>query len=306
MAGDPLPALRIGMLEEENHMKPEVTAQFDSATHTVSYIVADPGTGRCAVIDSVLDFDYASGRTSTGSADHLIGKVRDAGLTVEWVLETHVHADHLSAAPYVQECLGGKIGIGQKIVAVQETFGKIFNEGTRFQRDGSQFDRLFGEGDEFSVGNIGCKVLETPGHTPACLTYVIGDAAFVGDTMFMPDFGSARADFPGGSAGRLYDSIQKILALPGSTRVFVGHDYKPSGRDEFVWETTVAEQITGNVHFGAGTSREEFVRIREERDSQLGMPKLIVPSLQINMRAGHMPEADEAGRTFLKVPLNGL
>ena len=287
-------------------MHPDVTAQFDSATHTVSYIVADPATGRCAVIDSVLDFDYASGRTSTESADMLVCKIRDAGLELEWVLETHVHADHLSAAPYVQECLGGKIGIGRKIVEVQETFGKIFNEGTRFQRDGRQFERLFNEGDSFRLGEIECGVLETPGHTPACVTYVIDDTAFVGDTMFMPDFGSARADFPGGSAGVLYDSIQKILALPDDTRVFVGHDYKPPGRESFAWETTVAEQKTSNVHFGAGTSREEFVRTRNERDSKLEMPKLIVPSLQVNMRAGRMPEADESGRTFLKVPLNAL
>ncbi len=287
-------------------MHPSVTAQFDSATNTVSYIVSDPETRQCAVVDSVLDFDYASGRTSTASADLLIRKVQDAGLEVEWVLESHVHADHLSAAPYVQECLGGKIGIGRQIVAVQEAFGKIFNEGTRFQRDGSQFDRLFREGDRFRLGNIDCSVLETPGHTPACITYVIGDAAFVGDTMFMPDFGSARADFPGGSAGALYDSIQKILALPDETRIFVGHDYKPAGRNEFAWETTVAEQKSQNVHFGAGTSREEFVRIRTERDNKLGMPRLIVPSLQVNMRGGRMPEADETGKTFLKVPVNGL
>ena len=287
-------------------MHPDVTAQFDAATHTVSYIVTDPASGRCAVIDSVLDFDYSSGRTSTESADMLVSKIRDAGLDLEWVLETHVHADHLSAAPYVQECLGGKIGIGRNIVEVQETFGKIFNEGTRFQRDGRQFERLFNEGDSFRLGEIECSVLETPGHTPACVTYVIGDAAFVGDTMFMPDFGSARADFPGGSAGVLYDSIQKILALPDDTRVFVGHDYKPPGRESFAWETTVGEQKTSNVHFGAGTSREEFVRTRNERDSQLEMPKLIVPSLQVNMRAGRMPEADESGRTFLKVPLNAL
>ena len=287
-------------------MHPDVTAQFDAATHTVSYIVTDPATGRCAVIDSVLDFDYASGRTSTESADMLVRKIRDAGLDLEWVLETHVHADHLSAAPYVQECLGGQIGIGRNIVEVQETFGKIFNEGTRFQRDGRQFERLFNEGDSFRLGEIECNVLETPGHTPACVTYVIGDAAFVGDTMFMPDFGSARADFPGGSAGALYDSIQKILALPDETRVFVGHDYKPPGRESFAWETTVAEQKASNVHFGSGTSREEFVRTRNERDSKLDMPKLIVPSLQVNMRAGRMPEADESGRAFLKVPLNAL
>ncbi len=287
-------------------MHPDVTAQFDAVTHTVSYIVTDPATGRCAVIDSVLDFDYASGRTSTESADMLVCKIRDAGLDLEWVLETHVHADHLSAAPYVQECLGGQIGIGRNIVEVQETFGKIFNEGTRFQRDGRQFERLFNEGDSFRLGEIECSVLETPGHTPACVTYVIGDAAFVGDTMFMPDFGSARADFPGGSAGALYDSIQKILALPDETRVFVGHDYKPPGRESFAWETTVAEQKASNVHFGSGTSREEFVRTRNERDSKLDMPKLIVPSLQVNMRAGRMPEADESGRAFLKVPLNAL
>ena len=216
-------------------MRPGVTAQFDPATNTVSYIVVDPGTRQCAVVDSVLDFDYASGRTSTESADRIISAVREAGHEVEWVLETHVHADHLSAAPYVQECLGGKIGIGEQIVEVQEAFGKIFNEGTRFQRDGSQFDRLFRQGDRFRLGGIECAVLETPGHTPACITYVIGDAAFVGDTMFMPDFGSARADFPGGSAGTLYDSIQKILALPGNTRIFVGHDYKPPGREDFAW-----------------------------------------------------------------------
>ncbi len=287
-------------------MRPEVCAQFDPATNTVSYVVSDPDTRRCAVIDSVLDFDYASGRTSTESADRLLETVQDAGLEVEWVLESHVHADHLSAAPYVQERMGGKVGIGAEIVTVQETFGKVFNEGTRFQRDGSQFDRLFREGDRFRLGGIDCGVLETPGHTPACVTYVIGDAAFVGDTMFMPDFGSARADFPGGSAGALYDSIQKILALPDETRIFVGHDYKPAGRDEFVWETTVGQQRRENVHFGAGTSREDFVRIRTERDSKLGMPRLIVPSLQVNMRGGRMPEADESGKTFLKVPVNGL
>ena len=287
-------------------LRPSVTGQFDPATNTISYIVADPGSRQCAVIDSVLDFDYASGRTSTESADRLIKAVREAGWEVEWILESHVHADHLSAAPHVQECVGGKIGISEKIVMVQETFGKVFNEGTRFQRDGSQFDSLFKEGDQFRLGGIDCRVLETPGHTPACITYVIGDTAFVGDTMFMPDFGSARADFPGGSAGALYDSIQKILSLPDETRIFVGHDYKPPGREEFAWETTVGEQKANNVHFGSGTSREEFVRIRTERDSKLGMPKLIVPSLQVNMRGGRMPEADESGKTFLKVPVNGL
>jgi len=287
-------------------MRPEVTAQFDSATNTVSYIVADPATRRCAVIDSVLDFDYASGRTSTESADNLVAAVERVGLEVEWVLESHVHADHLSAAPYVQERLGGKVGISAHIVTVQDTFGKIFNEGTRFQRDGSQFDRLFRDGDRFEIGGIKCAVIETPGHTPACVTYVVGDAAFVGDTMFMPDFGSARADFPGGSASDLYDSIQKILALPDETRIYVGHDYLPAGRDRYAWETTVGEQRARNVHFGAGVTREEFVRVRTERDSKLGMPRLIVPSLQVNMRGGRMPEADADGETFLKVPVNRL
>jgi len=287
-------------------MRSEVTAQFDSATNTVSYIVADPATRRCAVIDSVLDFDYASGRTSTESADNLVAAVERAGLEVEWVLESHVHADHLSAAPYVQERLGGKVGISAHIVTVQDTFGKIFNEGTRFQRDGSQFDRLFRDGDRFEIGEIKCAVIETPGHTPACVTYVVGDAAFVGDTMFMPDFGSARADFPGGSASDLYDSIQKILALPDETRIYVGHDYLPAGRDRYAWETTVGEQRARNVHFGAGVTREEFVRVRTERDSKLGMPRLIVPSLQVNMRGGRMPEADADGETFLKVPVNRL
>jgi len=287
-------------------MRPEVTAQFDSATNTVSYIVADPATRRCAVIDSVLDFEYASGRTSTESADNLVAAVERAGLEVEWVLESHVHADHLSAAPYVQERLGGKVGISAHIVTVQDTFGKIFNEGTRFQRDGSQFDRLFRDGDRFEIGEIKCAVIETPGHTPACVTYVVGDAAFVGDTMFMPDFGSARADFPGGSASDLYDSIQKILALPDETRIYVGHDYLPAGRDRYAWETTVGEQRARNVHFGAGVTREEFVRVRTERDSKLGMPRLIVPSLQVNMRGGRMPEADADGETFLKVPVNRL
>ena len=287
-------------------VKPLVHGIFDEATNTVTYIVRDPESRACAIIDSVLDFDYASGRTDTRSADRVIDHVRAEGLDPVWILETHVHADHLSAAPYIQERIGGKIGIGEKITVVQDTFGKIFNEGTEFQRDGSQFDRLFREGDTFGIGALGGRVLHTPGHTPACLTYVIGDAAFVGDTLFMPDYGTARCDFPGGSAKMLYASIQKILTLPDDTRIFVGHDYKPEGRDTFVWETTVAEERAKNVHIGGGRSAAEFVEMREARDKTLGMPKLIIPSLQVNMRAGQMPPKDDQGKTYLKVPVNGL
>ncbi|OOY12379.1 MBL fold metallo-hydrolase [Thioclava marina] len=287
-------------------IKPDVKAFFDTATFTVSYVVKDPGSKACAIVDSVLDFDYSSGRTDTKSADEVIAYVQEQGLEVEWILESHVHADHLSAAPYIQERVGGKIGIGDRIQVVQDTFGKIFNEGTEFQRDGSQFDQLFKEGDTFSVGALEGKVLHTPGHTPACLTYVIGDAAFVGDTLFMPDFGTARCDFPGGSAETLYASIQKILTLPDDTRIFVGHDYKAPGRDEYAWETSVAEEKARNIHIGGGKSEEEFVKMRTERDATLAMPKLIIPSLQVNMRAGQMPPKDEKGNTYLKVPVNGL
>jgi glyoxylase-like metal-dependent hydrolase (beta-lactamase superfamily II) len=287
-------------------MSPAVTAFFDDATNTISYVVRDPGGRAAAVIDSVLDFDQASGRTDTRSADAIVAFVEREGLAVEWILETHVHADHLSAAPYLQERLGGKIGIGEKIRLVQDTFGKIFNEGTEFQRDGSQFDRLFTEGDSFHIGQLRGDVLHTPGHTPACLTYVIGDAAFVGDTLFMPDFGTARCDFPGGSADTMYDSVQKILALPDATRIFVGHDYKAPGRDQYAWETTVGAQKAANVHVGAGRSREEFVRLRQARDATLGMPRLILPSLQVNMRAGRMPPAEDNGTSYLKLPINGI
>ena len=286
---------------------PEIHAFFDEATNTITYLVRDPQGSACAVIDSVLDFDYASGRTDTRSADAVIAFIRDHGLTLEWVLETHVHADHLSAAPYIQEALGaGKIGIGARITVVQDTFGKVFNEGTRFQRDGSQFDRLFSQGDSLMIGQMRGEVLHTPGHTPACLTYVIGDAAFVGDTLFMPDYGTARCDFPGGSADMLWDSIQKILTLPEDTRVFVGHDYKAEGRDQYAWETTVGAQKALNKHVGAGKSRAEFVAMRQARDATLAMPRLIIPSLQVNMRAGQMPEPDDNGISYLKVPVNGL
>ncbi len=287
-------------------MQPQVHSFFDDATNTISYVVRDPQGKSCAVIDSVLDFDYASGRTDTRSADAVIAFVKSEGLTVEWLLESHVHADHLSAAPYIQREVGGKIGIGDRIRVVQDTFGKIFNEGTEFQRDGSQFDKLFVEGDSFHIGQLRGDVLHTPGHTPACLTYLIGDAAFVGDTLFMPDFGTARCDFPGGSAQTLYDSVHKILSLPEETRIFVGHDYKAPGRDEYAWETTVGEQKTKNIHVGAGKSRDEFVQMRETRDATLAMPKLIIPSLQVNMRAGQMPPADDQGNVYLKVPVNKL
>ncbi|KPA23338.1 putative metallo-hydrolase [Shimia sp. SK013] len=287
-------------------MKPDVTGFFDDATNTISFVVKDPQSDSCAIIDSVLDFDYSSGRTDTRSADEVIEYVKKNNLRVEWLLESHVHADHLSAAPYLQERLGGKIGIGENITMVQDTFGKVFNEGTEFQRDGSQFDKLFVEGDSLHIGQMRGDVLHTPGHTPACLTYVIGDAAFVGDTLFMPDFGTARCDFPGGSSETLFNSIQKILALPEETRIFVGHDYKAPGRDDYAWETTVGDQKALNVHIGEGKSQAEFVEMRDTRDATLAMPKLIIPSLQVNMRAGKMPEPDEEGDVFLKVPVNKL
>ena len=292
--------------QKEACMGPDITSFFDEATNTISYIVRDPNGSACAVIDSVLDFDFASGRTDTRSADKLINFVKENKLDVQWLLESHVHADHLSAAPYIQMEVGGKIGIGSHITDVQETFGKIFNEGTEFQRDGSQFDKLFVEGDTFHIGQLRGDVLHTPGHTPACMTYVIGDAAFVGDTLFMPDFGTARCDFPGGSSENLFSSIQKILTLPDATRIFVGHDYKAPGREHYAWETTVGEQKKKNIHIKSGKSKEDFVKLRDERDAKLAMPKLIVPSLQINMRAGNMPEPDEQGDVFLKVPINKM
>lgn len=287
-------------------MTPIVNAFFDPATHTVSYVVRDPDGRTCAIIDSVLDFDQASGRTDTSSADAIIDHIKSEDLSVAWILESHVHADHLSAAPYLQNKLGGKIGIGDQITVIQDTFGKVFNEGTEFQRDGSQFDALFKDGDNIHIGQMRLDVMHTPGHTPACLTYVIGDAAFVGDTLFMPDFGTARCDFPGGSAENLYTSIQKILELPDETRVFVGHDYKAPGRDDFAWETTIGEQKALNVHIGAGKPMDEFVTMRSARDAQLGMPRLILPSIQTNMRAGQMPEPEDNGVVYLKVPVNTL
>ncbi|MDQ7071154.1 MAG: MBL fold metallo-hydrolase [Rhodobacterales bacterium] len=285
---------------------PMVKAFFDDATNTVSFVVRDPDGRACAIIDSVLDFDFSTGRTDTKSADEIIAYVKSEALDVQWLLESHVHADHLSAAPYIQEQVGGKIGIGDQITVVQDTFGKVFNEGSEFQRDGSQFDALFGDGDSINIGQMRVDVMHTPGHTPACMTYVVGDSAFVGDTLFMPDFGTARCDFPGGSSTDLYASIQKILALPDETKIFVGHDYKAPGRDEFNWETTVAEQKALNIHVGAQKEQDEFVQMRDARDAQLAKPKLIIPSLQVNMRAGNMPPPDQQGDVFLKVPVNKL
>ncbi|WP_461305854.1 MBL fold metallo-hydrolase [Albidovulum sp.] len=283
---------------------PEVQGFYDEDTATISYIVKDPASNACAIIDSVMDIDYAAGRITFTHADMLIDEVKRQGLKVEWIIETHAHADHLSAAPYIQQKLGGKIGIGENIRIVQEVFGKIFNEGTEFQRDGSQFDALFKDGDTYRIGNMTAFAMHTPGHTPACMTHVIGDAAFVGDTLFMPDGGSARADFPGGDAGQLYDSIQKVLSLPDEMRLFMCHDYMPGGR-EVKWETTVAEEKAHNIHVGGGKTREEFVRMRTERDKTLSMPRLIIPSIQVNIRAGHIP-TDEKGDGMLKVPVNKL
>ncbi len=283
---------------------PEVEGFFDEASNTISYIVKDPGSDACAIIDSVLDIDYAAGRISYDSADRLIDAITKRGLRLEWIIETHVHADHLSAAPYLQDKLGGRIGVGARIMEVQEVFGKVFNEGTEFQRDGSQFDALFEDGQTYQIGTMQAFALATPGHTPACMVHVVGDAAFAGDTLFMPDGGSARADFPGGDAGELYDSIQKVLSLPDEMRLFICHDYGPGGR-AIAWETTIGEQRQNNIHVGDGKTREDFIRFRTERDAELAMPKLIIPSLQVNMRAGEIPR-DEDGNPMLKVTLSGL
>lgn len=283
---------------------PEVSAHFDDATNTITYIVKDPSSDHCAIIDSVMDIDYAAGRITYDHADALIAEIKQRGLTLDWIIETHVHADHLSAAPYIQQKLGGKIGVGEKIMVIQQTFGKIFNEGTEFQRDGSQFDALFKDGETYMVGNMQGFAMYTPGHTPACMVHVLGNAAFAGDTLFMPDGGSARCDFPGGDAGELYDSIQKVLSLPDEMRLFMCHDYGPNGRT-IQWETTVAAQKAGNIHVGGGKTREDFIKFRTERDAQLAMPKLIIPSLQVNMRAGEVP-TDKDGNPMLKVPVNGI
>ncbi len=266
---------------------PEVKAFFDEATNTISYVVKDPGSSACAVVDSVMDIDMAAGRITYDHADAMIAYIEDHGLSLDWIIETHVHADHLSAAPYIQQKLGGKIGIGEKILVVQETFGKIFKDG-----------------DTYKVGHMTCFAMHTPGHTPACMVHVMGDAAFVGDTLFMPDGGSARADFPGGDAGELYDSIQRVLCLPDDMRLFMCHDYGPNGRD-IQWETSVRAEKAHNIHVGGGKTREEFVKFRTERDAQLAMPRLILPSLQVNMRAGEVPR-DSDGNPMLKLPVNRL
>lgn len=285
---------------------PQVTGFYDADTATISYVVRDPGTNACAIVDAVMDIDYAAGRIGYASADRLIDHVRSHGLALEWLIETHAHADHLSGAPYIQSKLGGKIGIGANIKIVQDVFGKVFNEGTEFRRDGSQFDRLFGDGDTYSIGGMMAMVWATPGHTPACMTHVIGDSAFVGDTLFMPDGGTARADFPGGDARVLFRSIRRLLgSLPGETRLFMCHDYAPGGR-EIRWETTVAEERAHNIHVRDGVTEDQFVAMREARDKTLGMPRLIIPSIQVNIRAGRLPEPDASGKHFLKVPINGL
>jgi glyoxylase-like metal-dependent hydrolase (beta-lactamase superfamily II) len=285
---------------------PQIKAFFDEPTFTVTYVVHDPESLRAAIVDSVLDYDPASGRTSFSAAEAVLAYVKEKGLSVDWHLETHAHADHLSAAPYLQQKIGGKIAIGEHIVIVQETFGKLFNAGTDFERDGSDFDRLWKDGDRFRIGNLDVTVLHVPGHTPACIAYVIGDAVFVGDTMFMPDYGTARADFPGGDARTLYQSAMRLLSLPPETRLFMCHDYLPEGRKDYVWETTVEAERKANVHIHEGVSEDEFVAMREARDKTLAMPRLILPSVQVNMRAGHLPPAEDNGVIYLKIPVNAV
>lgn len=287
-------------------LRPVIASFFDPTTYTVTYVAHDPATLEAAIIDSVLDFDPNSGRTATASADAVIAYVTMHNLKVTWLLETHAHADHFSAAPYLQEKLGGKIAIGAAITTVQQVFGKLFNAGTEFARDGSQFDALFHDGDTFTIGAVPVTVLHVPGHTPACIAYVVGEAVFVGDTMFMPDYGTARADFPGGDARTLFRSLRRILSLPPETRLFMCHDYLPKGRSEYVWETTVAAEREGNVHAHDGITEDEFVAMREARDATLDMPRLILPSVQVNMRAGHMPPPDDNGVTYLKLPVNAV
>lgn len=287
-------------------MKPDVMPLFDEATNTVSYVVVDPATRAAALVDSVLDFDPKSGRTATASADRMIALVRERGLTVGWILETHVHADHLSAAPYLKERVGGRIGIGEHIREVQKVFRTLFNMEPGFVADGRQFDHLFADGERFRIGGLEAQAIHTPGHTPADMTYLIGDAAFVGDTLFQPDYGTARCDFPGGDAHALYRSIRRILTLPPETRLFTGHDYKAPGRDEYAWESTAAEQRACNVHVRDGVGEDEFVALRTARDRTLDMPKLILPSVQVNVRAGRLPPAEENGKRYLKIPIDSL
>lgn len=287
-------------------LKPDIVSFFDEATYTISYIVRDPSSNVCAIIDSVLDFDPASGRTSTDSADQIIDFIRQGNLDAQWILETHAHADHFSAAPYLQEKLGGVIAIGEHIPDVQKVFGGLFNADDDFKTDGSQFGRLFADGETFKIGNLDADILFVPGHTPACVAYHIGDAVFVGDTLFMPDYGSARCDFPGGDAGTLYNSVQKLYALPDETRMFLCHDYKAPGRDYYAWETTVGEEKAKNIHLNSSVTRDAFIKMRTERDKTLAMPRLILPSVQVNMRAGQLPEPEDNGMRYLKIPLNAV
>jgi glyoxylase-like metal-dependent hydrolase (beta-lactamase superfamily II) len=301
-----LATLQINSLRDKTKSKPTIEGFFDAATNTASYVMHDPATRHAAIIDSVLDYDSAAGRTSTASADRIIEFITLHGLVVDWLLETHAHADHLSAAPYLQQRLGGKLAIGREIIRVQREFGKLFNAGSDFARDGSEFDRLFEDGDQFSIGRIAAIALHVPGHTPADMAYVIGDAVFTGDTLFMPDYGTARADFPGGDAHQLYHSIRRLLSLPDETRLFLCHDYKAPGRDKYVWETTVGAQRTSNVHVHVGVSEDEFVEMRTRRDATLSMPKLILPSIQVNMRAGHLPAPEGNGTRYMKIPLDAL
>ncbi len=297
---------QILMTERGAGPKPVIRTFFDEATFTASHVVHDPDTKAAAIIDSVLDYEAASGRTSYASAEKIVEYVRTEGLHVEWQLETHAHADHLSAAPWLQEQVGGKLGIGADIVTVQNVFGKIFNAGSEFARDGSQFERLFHDGDRFKVGTLDAIALHVPGHTPADMAFIIGDAAFIGDTLFMPDYGTARADFPGGDARMLFRSIHRLLKLPKQTRLFLCHDYKAPGRDTFAWETTVGAERAHNVHVHDGVTEDDFVKMRTTRDAKLSLPNLIMPSVQVNIRGGHMPEPEENGVSYIKIPINKM
>ena len=297
---------QIERAQADKRLRPSIAGFFDEATNTVSYVVHDPKTGEAAIIDSVLDFDAASGRTANGSADRMIEYVTSNNLKVTWLIETHAHADHISAAPYLQERLGGKLAIGRDIIRVQEVFGKLFNAGTDFERDGSQFDKLFEDGETFRIGELEGIALHVPGHTPADMAFIVGDSAFVGDTIFMPDFGTARADFPGGDAGQLFRSIRRLLSLPDETRLFLCHDYKAPGRDEYAWETTVKQQREENVHVKDGVTEQDFVAMRTDRDKTLSMPKLIMPSVQVNIRGGRLPDPEENGVSYIKIPVNAV
>ena len=297
---------QISRAQADKNLRPSIAGFFDEATNTVSYVVHDPETGEAAIIDSVLDFEAASGRTSYGSADLIIEYVTSNNLQVTWLIETHAHADHISAAPYLQEKLGGKLAIGREIVRVQDVFGKLFNAGTDFERDGSQFDKLFEDGETFRLGALEGIALHVPGHTPADMAFIIGDAAFVGDTIFMPDYGTARADFPGGDARQLFRSIRRLLSLPGATRLFLCHDYKAPGRDDYAWETTVDQQREGNVHVKDGVGEDEFVEMRTARDRTLAMPDLIMPSVQVNIRGGRLPAPEDNGVSYIKIPVNAV